>query len=45
MIDFTSSDDEITPTAIGAMPAWLRIASANGVWYERPKAGLSAGVT
>ena len=44
MIEFTSSYDEITPTAIVAMPTWLRIASANGVWYDRPKFGRSSGV-
>src|SRR6266702_713802 len=28
-----------------AMPTWLRIASAKGVWYERPKPGCSSGET
>jgi hypothetical protein len=45
MIEFTSSQDEITPTAIVARPSRFLIASANGVWYERPKAGSSSGVT
>ena len=33
------------PTAIVGIPAWLRIRSANGVWYDRPNAGRSSGVT
>jgi hypothetical protein len=41
----TSSAEEITPTATVGMPTPLRIASAKGVWYERPKAGVSSGVT
>src|SRR6188474_2109834 len=44
MIEFTSSYEEITPTAIVGMPTWLRIASAYGVWYDRPKLGRSSGV-
>src|SRR6266566_6232192 len=33
------------PTAMVAMPVLFLMASANGVWYERPKAGCSSGVT
>jgi hypothetical protein len=32
----TWSGSKIAPTAIVAMPASLRIRSANGVWYIRP---------
>jgi hypothetical protein len=45
MIVFTSSGEEMTPTAIVGTLSTLRIASAKGVWYERPKAGRSSGVS
>jgi hypothetical protein len=44
MIELTSSQDEIAPTAIVAMPTSLRMRSAKGVWYDRPNAGRASGV-
>ena len=43
--ELTSSYEEITPTAIVAMPTSLRMGSANRVWYERPNAGCSSADT
>ena len=45
MMLFTWSASEIAPTAMVAMPASLRMRSANGVWNMRPYTGFSCLLT